>query len=171
MRYFSGFSLEKEKEFFERYLVKSELCVAGFSYGAQRAFEYVYQSQKRVDRLILLSPAFFQEEKASFARTQLRYFEADREAYIAQFLQNTAFPSKKDLSSYVSEGEKEALAALLSYRWEANRIKTVLERGTVIEVFLGAKDKIVNTEKAYAFFHDMVTCYYLKDAGHLLMGK
>ena len=42
-----------------------------------RAFEYVYHfTTQRIDTLILISPAFFQTEKPSFIRTQLRYFEA-----------------------------------------------------------------------------------------------
>jgi len=48
------------------YLLNSDYCVAGFSCGAQQAFEYVYHSKKRIDRLILLSPAFFQREQLLF---------------------------------------------------------------------------------------------------------
>ena len=62
-KYFNGFSLQNEEELFSEYLLQSELCVAGFSYGAQKAFEYVYKSKERIDRLILLSPAFFQTQK------------------------------------------------------------------------------------------------------------
>ena len=97
MHYFNGFSLQNEENYFKEYLNKSELCVAGFSYGAQKAFEYVYKSKERVDRLILLSPAFFQTQKPSFVRTQLRYFEAGQEAYVKQFCQNVASPSSVDL--------------------------------------------------------------------------
>ena len=168
MHYFNGFSLQGEEESFGDYLIESEYCVAGFSYGAQQAFEYVYRSKERIDRLILLSPAFFQREKPSFVRTQLRYFEAGKEAYIEQFLKNVAYPSEMDLSKYLDAGSKEALNALLTYVWDAGKIKEILDRGTVIEVFLGEKDKIIHSKDTLAFFSPLCTCYLLKEAGHFL---
>ena len=85
--------LMREEKLFSDYLITSDLCVAGFSYGAQKAFEYVFNSKERVDRLILLSPAFFQTQKPSFVRTQLRYFQSGKEAYVVQFLKNVVYPS------------------------------------------------------------------------------
>jgi pimeloyl-ACP methyl ester carboxylesterase len=102
VRYFNGFSLQDEEQFFSEYLADGELAVAGFSYGTQKAFEYVYHSKERVDRLILLSPAFFQTQKPSFARTQLRYFQSGQEAYVKQFLENVSYPSSIDLSAHVA---------------------------------------------------------------------
>ncbi|AKF24898.1 hypothetical protein YH65_05465 [Sulfurovum lithotrophicum] len=169
MRYFNGFSLKGEEHFFDDWLPDSDLCVAGFSYGAQQALEYVYTASKRVDRLILLSPAFFQMQKSSFIRAQLRYFEADKSAYTTQFLQNAAYPSAVDLNSFLHTGTQEELEALLTYRWEKEKIEEILKRGTQIEVFLGSDDKIIDAEKAFAFFSDITTCYRLKGAGHLLL--
>jgi len=169
MKYFNGFSLHGEETFFREYLVKSDFCVAGFSYGAQKALEYVYEMPKRVDRLILLSPAFFQEEKASFRRTQLRYFKAEEEAYIEQFLCNAAYPSAVTLLPFLQSGTSEELEALLSYRWEPEKMEKILQRGTVIEVFLGGKDAIVDTTSAAAFFEKYATVYHIKKAGHLLL--
>jgi len=100
LTYFNGFSLNAEAVLFREYLVESELSVAGFSYGAQQAVEYVLHTDTRVDRLILLSPAFFQNQKASFVRAQLRYFDTGRDAYVSQFLKNVAYPSQTDLSDY-----------------------------------------------------------------------
>ena len=168
VKYFNGFSLQNEEEHFKRYVVNSDLCVAGFSFGAQKAFDHVYSAKERIDRLILLSPAFFQTKKASFIRTQLRYFEAGKDAYVDQFLQNTAFPSKTDLKEYLKIGSKEELETLLTYRWDEDKIKEVQDRGTVIEVFLGAKDRIIDAQEALDFFAPLVTSYYIKDAGHLL---
>ncbi len=51
MRYFSGFSLNGEQELFRDFLVDGEFTVAGFSYGAIRAFEYALDAIERVDRL------------------------------------------------------------------------------------------------------------------------
>jgi len=168
--YFNGFSLQKEEELFSEYLIKSELCVAGFSYGAQKAFEYVYESKERIDRLILLSPAFFQTQKPSFIRTQLRYFEAGQEAYVKQFLANITHPSSLDLSVYLNVGSKEELESLLTYVWDKKKIQEVLDRGTTIEVFLGKDDKIIDAQAAFDFFAPLTTTYFMKSVGHLLRG-
>lgn len=168
MIYFSGFCLQNEEELFTQYLLDSLYCVAGFSYGAQQAFEYVYHSKARIDRLILLSPAFFQRRKPSFIRTQLRYFEAGKEAYIKQFLANVTYPSSLDLSSYLKVGTKDELEALLTYQWESKKIQEVLARGTVIEVFLGTKDKIIDVQETLDFFLPLTTTYFMKSVGHVL---
>ena len=168
MKYFNGFSLQGEEALFSSCLTEGEYCVAGFSYGAQQALEYVYASKVRVDRLILLSPAFFQTQKPSFIRTQLRYFEAGQEAYVKQFLSNVAYPSKTDLSNYLEVGTKEALEALLTYSWDEKKIEEILARGTTIEVFLGKDDKIINAQEAFNFFEPLATTYFIKSAGHLL---
>jgi tRNA modification GTPase TrmE len=144
MRYFNGFSLQNEENHFSDLLIKSEQSVAGFSYGAQRAFEYVYESKERIDRLVLLSPAFFQTEKSSFTRTQLRYFKAEKEAYVKQFLENVSYPSEIDLSKHLELGSQEELNALLTYVWEPSKMQEVLDRGTTIEIFLGEEDKIID---------------------------
>ena len=168
MRYFNGFSLYNEEVFFKEQLIKSEYAVAGFSYGAQKAFEYVYNSTERVDRLVLISPAFFQNHKKSFIKTQLRYFKVDKEAYTKQFLKNVAYPSSVDLSSYLCEGTYKELESLLSYVWEKEKVLELLARGVTIEVFMGDRDKIVDVEKSYEFFLDLVPVYLFKETGHLL---
>ncbi|MCO4845441.1 MAG: pimelyl-ACP methyl ester esterase BioV [Sulfurovum sp.] len=168
MKYFNGFSLQNEEELFAPYLINSDYSVAGFSYGAQQAFEYVYHSKERIDRLILLSPAFFQTQKPSFIRTQLRYFEAGKEAYVKQFLSNVAYPSKQDLSCYLQVETKEALEALLTYQWDNQKIQELIDRGITIEVFIGEEDKIIDSEKALKFFTSTCTTYILKKSGHLL---
>lgn len=168
MQYFNGFSLRNEEELFTPYLLKSDYCVAGFSYGAQQAFEYVYHAKERIDRIILLSPAFFQTQKASFIRTQLHYFEADQNAYVTQFLANVAYPSNLDLSNYLDIGTKEELESLLNYQWDDHRIKEVLNRGITIEVYLGKEDMIIDADEAFNFFRSSCTTYLLKESGHLL---
>jgi len=167
VKYFNGFSLHGEEVLFQEYLNSNANCVAGFSYGAQKAFDYVYATQERVDKLILLSPAFFQTQKASFIRTQLRYFKTDKQMYITNFLKNVAYPSTVDLQKYLQIGTTQELEALLNYTWKSEKIETILARGTTIEVFIGAKDKIVNTNEVQNFFKH-TTIYLLKDAGHLL---
>ena len=169
MKYFNGFALKGEEKFFKNMLVETDFTVAGFSYGAQKAFEYAYHSTERVDRLILFSPAFFQNEKKSFVKTQLRYYKADTEAYTQQFLKNVVFPSSLDLSENLSKGTLEELDSLLTYTWDKTKIIELLNRGVVIEVFIGGVDKIVNTEESFNFFSEFITnTYFLKKEGHIL---
>jgi len=171
MKYFNGFSLTGEEVFFSNYLDKSDYTVSGFSYGAQQAFEHVYHTDTRIDRLILLSPAFFQTQKPSFIRTQLRYFEAGKVSYVKQFLANVASPSNLSLEEYLKVGTKKELESLLTYVWDKQKIKEVLARGTTIEVFLGDKDKIIDNKETLAFFKDITTIYTIKKSGHLLEQK
>ena len=51
MTYFSGFCLHDEEALFERFLMRNDFCVAGFSYGAIKALNYALTSQKRIDTL------------------------------------------------------------------------------------------------------------------------
>jgi pimeloyl-ACP methyl ester carboxylesterase len=168
VKYFSGFSLRDEKSLFSAYLEENDFTVAGFSYGAQKAFEAVYHANERIEKLILLSPAFFQNEKKSFIRTQLRYFESGKENYVRQFLNNVTYPGTMELSEYLDIGSREELEALLTYRWDPKKIKEVLENGTRIEVYFGGRDKIIDSNEAFTFFSTLTTSYLIKDAGHIL---
>ena len=168
MKYFNGFSLQGEEIFFSKYIVESELCVVGFSYGAQKAFEEVYNSKERIDRLILLSPAFFQNKKPSFIRTQLRYFDLGQEDYVKNFLENVSYPSSIDLNKYLCLGSKKELEELLNYKWDISKLEELSKRGVSIEVFLGSSDKIIDTEVAKEFFSSICTTYFVKNVGHLL---
>ena len=168
MQYFHGFSLEKEETLFHSFITPTDYTIAGFSYGAQKAFDYVYHTKRRIDRLILLSPAFFQTQKSSFTRTQLRYFDTNQDEYVKQFLENVAFPSNLSLDQYLNVGTKKELESLLTYVWDQEKIKTVLSRGTIIEVFLGTEDKIIDIQEAIDFFNESCTTYIVKKSGHLL---
>ena len=170
VKYFSGFSLSSEEALFSGFVPYTDFTVAGFSYGAQRALEYAYHCESRIDRLVLLAPAFFQTEKASFIRVQLRYFESEKAAYVSLFLKNVTYPSKVSLSNYVDIGTKEDLEALLTYQWDKQKIEALQARGISIEVFLGGKDKIISSQHAQDFF-TTTTNYILKDAGHLLRSE
>lgn len=170
VQYFNGFSLQNEEKLFTEYLVSGDLYVTGFSYGAQQAFEYAYHAKERIDRLILLSPAFFQIQKPSFIRTQLRYFEAGQEAYVKQFLANATHPSNLDLSNYLEVGTREELETLLTYIWDKKKLQELLDRGTAIEIFLGNDDKIIDTQVAFEFFSPLATTYLIKGVGHMLRG-
>ncbi len=168
MIYFNGFSLKKEEELFKEYIIDSDFTVAGFSYGAIKAFEYVYNSKKRVDRLILLSPAFFQKHKKSFIRTQLRYFKIDKSNYVKKFLENVSYPSKIELENYLNIGTYKELETLLYYIWNKDKILELIERGVIIEIFIGERDKIIDSKKSCDFFSKITTTYLLKNMGHIL---
>jgi pimeloyl-ACP methyl ester carboxylesterase len=169
MKYFNGFSLQSEETLFYDYLTRSDYVISGFSYGAQQAFEYACNSTQRIEKLILLSPAFFQTQKPSFIRTQLRYFEAGKDAYVKQFLSNVSYPSNINLSRYLKVGTKDELEALLTYIWDEDKLKALRDRGITIEVFIGEEDKILDGHEAIAFFKKSCTVYSIKKSGHLLL--
>ncbi len=168
MKFFSGFSLANEDKLFKDYIINSDFSVVGFSYGAIKAFEYAYNTRDRVDRLILLSPAFFQNQPKNYARRQLRYFQNSPQEYTKQFLLNVAYPNNINLNQYLKEGSVDELKELLEYQWDKDRIKTLQEKGIIIEIFLGSDDKIIDTKSIFNFFSKIITTYMIKNTGHLL---
>lgn len=169
LNYFSGFALENEKELFDEYIPANTLCVAGFSLGAIDALEYTLQTTNRIDRLVLLSPAFFNHEKDGFRRAQLRYFKNNEENYTEQFYKNTIYPSNIDISKYHKRGKLNNLDRLLHYKWDLQKLDVILSRGTIIEVFVGVKDQIVQSNDSISFFINAgAIVYSIKNAGHIL---
>jgi len=168
MKFFSGFCLQDENELFKCFLQEGDFVVGGFSYGAIKALEYALNSNKRVNRLILLSPAFFNDKSESFKRAQLLYFKKDKKKYIENFLKNAASNSEIDLKKYYKEGDLKELKELLYYKWQKEKLEKLLKKGIAIEVFLGGKDKIINANLALDFFKDLTVTYYIKNANHIL---
>ena len=166
--YFSGFCFFQESELFEKYLIKNDFTFCGFSYGAIKAFEEALNSIKRVDKLQLFSPAFFQNFDDKFKRTQLMYFKKDANAYCESFFKNVIFPTNLDISKYFKLGTIEQLEELLYYEWSEEKLQRLLDKGTKIEVYLGGVDKIIDSSKAKEFFKNFTTVYYIKEKGHLL---
>ena len=167
-KYFSGFCFFDESELFDEYLEKSDFTVCGFSYGAIKAFEEVLNSNQRVDKLQLFSPAFFQTSNDKFRRMQLMFFKKDANSYCENFLQNVASPKNKDISKYFQMGTFEELEELLNYQWSEEKLQRLVDKGTIIEVYLGEVDKIIDSQKAKEFFRNFATVYYIKEKGHLL---
>jgi len=168
MQFFSGFCLKDEHSLFQNYLKKSEYEVAGFSYGAIKAFEYALTTTKRVDTLTLLSPAFFQTKDKKFKRLQLLHYKKDPKSYSENFLKNIAYPSHHDMSEFYHDGNYEELEELLNYTWDKKKLLLLRQKNISVKVHLGEKDKIVDTQKAYDFFKDISTTYYYKNKGHIL---
>ena len=159
MKYFSGFCLCNEKELFKKYLEDGEFVVAGFSKGAQDALEYVLNTDKRVDKLQLLSPAFF-DYPQKIIQMNLKAFEKNKSAYIKNFLTKAGFYNK----NYVCDCSVEELKRLFTFNWE--KIKKI--KDIKIEIFLGEYDKILALKKAYDFFKSYGDVYFIKKANHFL---
>ena len=157
-----------ESELFDEYLEKSDFTVCGFSYGAIKAFEEVLNSNQRVDKLQLFSPAFFQTSNDKFKRMQLMFFKKDANSYCENFLKNVLNPTNKDISKYFQMGTFEELEELLNYQWSEEKLQRLVDKGTIIEVYLGEVDKIIDSQKAKEFFRNFATVYYIKEKGHLL---
>ncbi len=167
-KFFSGFSLNNEKELFEDYIIDNDFTVSGFSYGAIKAFEFTLNSKKRIDTLQLFSPAFFQVKDAKFKRMQLMFFKKDPKSYCDNFLENISYPSKIDTKKFFDQGTEDELDELINYKWEEKKLDEVLSRGIKIEVYLGEKDKIIDSKQALDFFRNYATVYYIKEKGHIL---
>lgn len=166
--FFSGFCFSNESELFNEYIIRNDFTISGFSYGAIKAFEEALNTQDRVDKLQLFSPAFFQNFDEKFKRTQLMYFKKDENTYVQTFLNNVIYPSNKDISKYFKLGTAQELEELLTYVWNEEKLQKLVDKGVKIEVYLGADDKIIDSLKVKEFFQKFATIYYIKEKGHLL---
>lgn len=166
--YFSGFCFQNESELFNEYLQEGVFFISGFSFGAQKAFEYALNTTSRVDTLQLLSPAFFQNKDEKYKRMQLMFFKKDSHNYCETFLKNVLGKSTKNIEQYFVQGTYEELNDLLTYVWEKEKLEKLLAKGTKIEVFLGGKDEIIDSSAAYEFFKEYATVYFIKDVSHIL---
>jgi len=165
--YFSGFSLNNEKELFNEYIIENNYTISGFSYGAIRAFEYALNSHKRVDLVQLFSPAFFNDKDKKYKRMQLMFFRKDSQQYCDNFLLNCGF-NKEVKKNYFSIGTFKELEELLNYNWEAEKLLQLVKKNIKIEVYLGSEDKIIDSSKALEFFRKFSEVYYIKNKGHIL---
>lgn len=165
MKYFNGFCLENESDLFDEFTCKRDFCVVGFSYGAQKALEYTFTCLERIDKLQLISPAFFIDKSDKYKKTQTIHFRKNSDLYCKNFLENVTC---KDISRYFKKGTFKELKELLFYEWDIDKIKEIKKRGIEIEVYLGEKDKIINAEETKNFFQEFATIYYIKDKGHIL---
>lgn len=170
MIFFSGFSLRNEEHLFSEYILKSDYCVSGFSYGAIKAFKYAKEQLshgKRIDTLQFFSPAFFQTKDIKFKRMQLMGYRKNKEFYLNQFIDSCFLPyGKKDVE--LCESVVDELDELLNFEWSLSELVSLTEKGLKIEVYLGAEDKIIDVEATMEFFLQCATVTYIKDANHFL---
>lgn len=170
MKFYSGFSLKNENHFFNAYSDQSIYCISGFSYGAIKALRdtlALVNAGKRVDRLQLFSPAFFQTKQEKFKRLQELSFTKDNEKYLAQFLQGCFAPYAMQEIEQTQDNVK-SLHELLYYEWLVSEFSLLQEKGVVVEVYLGGKDKIIDVKAAKKFFLQVATVTYIKNANHFL---
>ncbi len=166
--FYSGFCLENEGELFSQYIIKNDFTLAGFSYGAIKAFEEALNTKRRVDKLQLFSPAFFQTKDKKFRRMQLMFFKKDANSYCNNFLENIINPSKVNCNKFFKLGTYNQLDELMNYEWKEEELELLVQKGTKIEVFLGSEDKIIEAQKAKDFFTKYASVYYIKNVGHTL---
>jgi len=169
--YFSGFCLKNDVELFEEFIEISDFNISGFSYGAIKAFQYAIkqvQNNKRVQKLQLFSPAFFQDQSKKYKRLQLMFFKKNEQEYKNNFIQNISYPNNINLTKYLTTGTYEELNILLNYEWKKEDFEVLITAGVKIEVFLGSDDKIINSTNALEFFRQYSEVYFIKDVGHIL---
>jgi len=170
VQFFSGFSLTKEEFLFESFIDKSDFNVCGFSYGSIKALNYTLKKLRegeRVDRLQLFSPAFFQTKDKKFKRLQLMAYKKNESAYIGQFLEACFAPYEMQRVEQCMT-KSEELKELLEYEWSLSQLVELKSNGVAIEVYLGAKDEIVDAKSAEEFFKEVATVTFLKSANHFL---
>jgi len=170
MKFYSGFSLTKEEPFFESLLNKSEYSICGFSYGSIAAFNETLkciEQHKRIDTLQLISPLFFQVESEKFKRLQLMAYKKNTQHYLKEFM-NSCFLPYATKTVQREETTLNDLRELLEYKWSLEKLKWIESKGIKIEVYLGEKDKIINSLKAKDFFLEVATITYIKNANHFL---
>jgi len=164
MKYFSGFCLKDEQELFKIFTCKNDFCVVGFSYGAQKAFEYALTSKERIDKLQLISPAFFDDKSDKFKKLQIIAFRKDSESYCKNFIKNIGLKDMK----FFQKGTVDNLKELLYFKWDKEKLMKIKDIGIEIEVFIGENDNIINSLHVKEFFQEFATIYYIKNKGHIL---
>lgn len=170
MKFYSGFSMINDEPFFNDFIDESVYAIGGFSYGAIKAIQDAFQrvqEKKRVDRVQLFSPAFFQTKPDKFKRLQLMGFAKNKESYLDSFIELCFAPYQRVLTSHYHP-QIDELQELLYYEWSADMMRFIQLQGVVIEVYLGGRDAIIDVEGARSFFADFADVTYIKEGNHFL---
>jgi len=170
MIFYSGFSLKNESYFFDKWLNNSHYSVAGFSYGAIKAAQYVADANVRIDVLQLFSPAFFQTQTQSFKKLQQRAFSASPQEYREKFLTTCFAPYHPYDVQLNYEDNSEDLSTLLNFVWNKELMQKIVDKGVLVEVFLGLEDKVIDCLGARDFFRNYATVTSIRTGNHFLQG-
>ncbi len=172
--FFSGFSLTNESEIFDEYRIKNEVTVSAFSYGCIKLIENILNGtyerepfKKRIDKIQLFSPAYFNDKDEKFKRLQLMFFKKKSETYCDDFLKNCGF-DEVDKGKYFQMGTFGELQELLYYEWDEEKMERLKAKNIIIETYLGEDDTIINSQAALAFFRQFGDVYFIKGANHNL---
>ncbi|MDR2905103.1 MAG: hypothetical protein LBU73_04015 [Helicobacteraceae bacterium] len=170
MKLFSGFGFKNEFDLFHNFLPenyeKTQFSTAGFSMGAIKAVLHAIQSENRVEKLYLFSPAFFQDKDDNFRENELKIFAEKQELYMKFFYRKCGKINDeyKDKNPNIND-----LKFLLNHKWELNDFNAL--KNTEITIFLGEKDAIMDSKKAMRFFAQThAQIFYIKNANHTLQG-
>lgn len=168
--FFGGFALKDDLNLFANLLTNfgitlNQYDVCGFGYGSKRALDYVLNCNSRINRLILLSPAFFNNKDSAFLDSQIEYFSKNKELYLKYFYENIGFDGLYRFNSDVSVRD---LRAFFEFSFNEVDLFRICNKGIKIIVFLGGKDRIVDSIDAMEFFKNFGIVYFIKEANHLL---
>ncbi|MDE6886124.1 MAG: pimelyl-ACP methyl ester esterase BioV [Helicobacteraceae bacterium] len=166
MIFFSGFGFENESSLFSEFLEDANYNLAGFSYGAQKAIDFALASQNRINKIFLFSPAFFNNKDSNFRHSQIESFKKNQKFYMNFFLKNAGF--RKEWAKFLATPKLSDLESLLNYEFKKENLKTLTNKGIKIIVYLGDKDKIVDSSIAAEFFRKFGIVYFLKNKNHFL---
>jgi len=122
---------------------------------------------KRIDRLQLFSPVFFQTKQEKFKRIQELSYKKSKDKYLEQFLVGCFAPYVPQKVEQVTTSSEE-LHELLNYEWATADLVALKNKGIAIEVYLGGGDKIIDVSGAQDFFLEIATVTYIKNANHFL---
>ncbi len=171
MKFFSGFGFANEWVLFKDFLDRGEYTVAGFSYGAQKALRYaldLHRQGKRIQKLQLFSPAYFNELPRPIKQKEILNFAKNPKAYMRFFYKKALYPATIDIQPFIKEPTLGELKELLFFEWRGEELQELKDVGVQIEIYLGEMDKIVDAAKAHRFFKEYGVSHLIKGAGHLL---
>ena len=127
------------------------------------------KNDRRINRVILLSPAFFNDKDSSFKDAQIRAFAKNKALYMKAFYKNIGL--KKGDEIYLREIESldsRILEQCLRYEFKGDDLIFLRSKGVEIVVILGQNDRIIDSLKANDFFSEFGIVYLIKNANHLL---
>lgn len=178
MKFFGGFGFKDEVRIFEKilrdlgYFRANPYNICGFSYGAQKAVRFALESLKsnvRVNRVLLLSPAFFNDKDSAFKDAQIRAFAKNKALYMKAFYKNVGVCAEyRQFLREIESLDSRILEQCLRYEFKGDDLVFLRSKGVEIVAILGQNDRIIDSRKANDFFAQYGIVYLLKDANHLL---
>ena len=122
-----------------------------------------------MNRILLLSPAFFNDKDLAFKDTQIKAFAKNKALYMKAFYKNIGIQKGDEIYlREVDSLDSHTLEQCLCYEFKDADFELLKSRGVEIVAILGENDKIINAEATNAFFAQYGVVYLLKGANHLL---